>query len=59
MKKKQSGNHSPDGKVSLLSPKKAINNNNNLSSTIGTNVISSNNNNRKGIASQTKLKSIQ
>lgn len=61
MKKKQSSNQSPDGKVSLLSPKKAVNSNN-TGGSINNGITltnNSNNNNRKGAVSPTKLKSIK
>lgn len=62
MKKKQSSNQSPDGKVSLLSPKKTLNSNNIISGStnigIGSNNII-NNNNRKGALSPKKLKSLK
>lgn len=61
MKKKQSSNQSPDGKVSLLSPKKTLNSNNNVSGStnIGIGSNNNNNNNRKGAVSPTKLKSLK
>lgn len=58
MKKKKSSNQSPDGKVSLLSPKKTLNSNTNGGTSInnGITLTNSSSNNCKGAVSPKKFK---